>query len=412
MYYFLEIACVISEIWMINWLLNGMFPSRDLPNYVRSVLYVCYCIVLTVLSFIHELPFLRITLNLGIICILGMVLFKVNLIRSFFASVVICALAAFADVLVSSLLLHLGYTMDELMVTGPQRSLYLIATHISLFAFSACVYAVFFKRKETISIKLLLLVLPCWLCGALLCLIYTQQLLDEKSTSPLYQLVLLGMLYTDILFVYQINQLSIREREKQEGKLAEQHYAMQQAYYDQFRIQQEETRALWHDISKLLRAAKLDSNSEELEQLEHMLHSIGHVVDVDNRVISVILNEYVQEATQEEIRLDLDIQVPRELPVSASDLYILLGNTLDNAIEACFSLPHEEREIALKLKLHNRVLFYRIENPYAPSHLERVRGDLHGYGLKNVRRCVEKYQGTIEVKTEGHVFSVSAHLNV
>lgn len=213
-----------------------MFPSRDLPDYVRPVLYVCYCIVLTVLSFIHKLSFLRITLNLGIICILGTVLFKVNPIRSFSASLVICTLAVLADVLAFSLLLHLGYMIDELMFTGPQRSLYLIATHITLFAFTACVYSVFFKRKETISIKLLLLVLPCWLCGALLCLIYAQQLLDEKSTSPLYQLVLLRMLYTDILFVYQINQLSIREREKQEGKLAEQHYAMQQAYYDQFRI--------------------------------------------------------------------------------------------------------------------------------------------------------------------------------
>lgn len=87
--------------------------------------------------------------------------------------------------------------------------------------------------------------------------------------------------------------------------------------------------------------------------MEEMLHSIGHVVDVDNRVISVILNEYVQ--------------VPKDLPVSASDLYILLGNTLENAIEACCSLPNEKREIALKLKLHYRILFYKIENPHTPS---------------------------------------------
>lgn len=98
-----------------------------------------------------------------------------------------------------------------------------------------------------------------------------------------------------------------------------------------------------------------------------MLHSIWHVVDVDNRVISVTLNEHVQKATQEEIRLDLDIQILKELPISASDLYILLGNTLENAIEACCSLPNEKRKIALKLKLHYHILFYRIENPHALS---------------------------------------------
>lgn len=412
MYYCLEIACVISEIWMIDWLLRGMFSLRELPHLIRPVLYSLYCIVLCVLSFIQDLSFLRIALNFGIISALGIILFQANLIRSLFASLVICALAAFTDVLVSSTLLHFGYHIEDLMQCGPERALYLITTHIALFGMAACVNFFLPKGKETVPAKLLLMVFPCWICGALLCLIFARQLLEANFASPLYLLVLLGMLYTDILFVYQVNLLTIREKEKQDWKLAEHHYAMQRAYYDQFRIQQEETRALWHDISKILRAAKLDKGTEALAQVDEMLHDIQNVVDVDNRVVSVILNEYVQEVRQEEIQLDMDIQIPNELPISASDLYILLGNTLDNAIEACCTLPQDERKISLKLRLHNRVLFYRIENSYAPSHLERVRGDMHGYGLKNVCRCVEKYQGSVEIKHDGTLFSLSAHLNI
>lgn len=97
-----------------------------------------------------------------------------------------------------------------------------------------------------------------------------------------------------------------------------------------------------------------------------MLHSIEPVVDVNNRVVSVILGEYVQEARKEDIQLELDVQVPTELPVCASDLYILLGNTLDNAIDACCPLPQADGKITIRLVLHNRVLFYRIESPYAP----------------------------------------------
>lgn len=412
MYYCMEIACVISEIWMIDWLLGSMLSPRALPRWVHAILYSCYCVVLTMLSFRQELSFLRITLNFGIVFALADVLFQANPIRSLFASLVICTLAVFADVVVSSALLHFGFHMEDLMQRGPERALYLITTHIALFGMAACVNFFLPKGKETVPAKLLLMVVPCWLCGALLCLIFAGQLLEANSASPLYLLVLLGMLYSDILFVYQVNLLTIREKEKQDWKLAEQHYAMQRAYYDQFRIQQEETRALWHDISKILKAAKLDKGTEALAQVEEMLHDIQNVVDVDNRVVSVILNEYVQEVRQEGIQLDMDIQIPSELPISASDLYILLGNTLDNAIEACCVLPHDERKISLKLKLHNRVLFYRIENPYAPSHLERIRGDMHGYGLKNVRRCVEKYQGTVAVKHDGSLFSLSAHLNI
>lgn len=297
------------------------------------------------------------------------------------------------------------------MNIGPQRSLYLIATYIVLFAFSACISSVSTLGKNEISIKQLVLVLPCWLCSVLLCLILAWQMLEEKTISPLYLLVLLGMLYTDMLFVYQIRKLSTQEREKREGKLAEHHYAMQQAYYDQFRIQQEETRALWHDISKFLRAAKLEGSNEALNQVEQMLHSIGTVVDVDNRVVSVILNEYAQEAAKADIRLEMDVHIPRELPISAVDLYILLGNTLENAIEACCALPPDERKITIKLKMHNRILFFSIENPYAPSYPERIRGELHGYGLQNVRRCVEKYQGNIEIQKQNNVFCLIAHLN-
>ena len=183
------------------------------------------------------------------------------------------------------------------------------------------------------------------------------------------------------------------------------------SYYDQFRIQQEETRALWHDIRKLLQAAKLEGGGEALDQVEEMLHAVTGVVDVDNRTVSVILNEYAQTASQEGIQLHLDVQIPRELSVTAADLYILLGNTLDNAIEACAALPPEQREINIKLKTHNRILFYEIENPYAPSYGNRVRGGLHGYGLQNVRRCVEKYQGTLEIQKGDNIFRVIAHMN-
>lgn len=413
MYYSVEIACVLSEVWMIHWLLKSMFSLRNQPRWVGVVLYGGYCCVLAALSFMHDISsFVRIGLNLGIIWCLGCVLFSVNPFRSLFASLIVCALAVFADVLASSLLLRFGFSIDSLMQAGSQRSVYLILTHILLFALIACVTALFPSRKENISMKLLILVLPCWLCSALLCMILAKQLFQEKMISPLYLFILLGLLYTDILFVYQIQKISIQEREKQEGTLAEHHYAMQQAYYDQFRIQQEETRALWHDISKLIRGAKLEGSTEALEQVEEMLHSVETVVDVDNRVVSVILNEYAREADHASIRLDMDVQISEELPITAADLYILLGNTLENAIEACCALPPEDRVIVLRLKLHNHILFYKISNPYTPSYPERTRGELHGYGLQNVRKCVEKHKGTMEIEKENQTFCFVAHLNM
>lgn len=412
MYYFVEILCILSEIWIIHWLLKSMFQLRSNFKWETVLLYGCYCCVLTALSFVHNVSsFLRIAINFGGIWFLGCTIFSAGPFRSLFGSLIMCAQATFADVLVSTLFIRLGYHIDALMQAGSQRSLYLITTHIILFALSACVSSLFSSGKEKIPIKLLILVLPCWLCSTLLCMVLAWQLLEEKTASPVYLFILLGMLYTNILFVYQVQRISMQEREHQEGQLAEHHYAMQQDYYDQLRVQQEETRALWHDISKLLRAAKLEGSSETLEHVKEALESAGNVVDVDNRVVSVILNEYIQEAVRSNIQIELDVQIPGEIAITAVDLYILLGNTLDNAIEACCSLPPEERKIHLSLKMHNRILFYKIINPYAPSYPERIRGDLHGYGLQNVRKVVDKHTGTIEIEGSNQMFCLNAHLN-
>lgn len=122
----------------------------------------------------------------------------------------------------------------------------------------------------------------------------------------IYLVALLGLLYADVMVLYDINRLCAQEQDNLHRTLAEHHNVMQQNYYGQFRIQQEETRALWHDISKLIRAA------------------------------------------HEKIEVNLDVSVPIELFVAAVDLYILLRNTLDNAIEACSAVSNSERRIYIQ----------------------------------------------------------------
>ena len=92
-------------------------------------------------------------------------------------------------------------------------------------------------------------------------------------------------------------------------------------------------------------------------------------------------------------------------------VYVLIGNTMDNAMEACQSLPQEQRRISLKLKTHNNILFFEMSNPYTDKHMYRFRNNYHGYGLKNVMRCVEKYNGKTEVSKNEGVFQITAILN-
>ena len=258
----------------------------------------------------------------------------------------------------------------------------------------------------------LLQLIPSWLVAILLC----EEVIRNQSYDSVIVLEILAflwLLYAGILLHQVGNKLENKLRQHLEKQQKAHHYALQEEYYQQLRSKQAETRALWHDLNKYLRAAKAESPSAKaLEQLEAMLNSATEIVDVGNPVLNVILNEYVQMAKATGVELRMKVQVPEKLSVSVADLYILIGNTMDNALEACAYLPPEQRMIDLALRTHNDVLFYKLTNPCASEQPKRDADSVRGHGLQNVRRCAEKYGGTVDWTKENGFFSITAHLNL
>ena len=258
----------------------------------------------------------------------------------------------------------------------------------------------------------LLQLIPSWLVAVLLCEEVIRNC-SYDSVIVLEILAFLWLLYAGILLNQVGNKLENKLHQHLEKQQKVHHYALQEEYYQQLRSKQAETRALWHDLNKYLRAAKAETSSAQaLEQLEAMLGSATEIVDVGNTILNVILNEYAQMAKATGVELRMKVQVPEKLSVSVADLYILIGNTMDNAIEACHALPPEQRMIDLTLRTHNDVLFFKLTNPYVSEQPKQNTDPMHGHGLQNVRRCVEKYGGFADwVKKDGY-FTVTAHMNI
>ena len=412
MYYFVEIACVIAEMWIAHMFLENFYTKKR-----RSILqilgvYGIFGAITAVLSLLPDMSFVRLAVTFVGIWSIALVLFNAKVIQGLLSGVAYCAIVAVNDVISIVSFQLCGVSSDALMASNPARAMLLIVAHVFLFGIIVILGIINRKSNTKMSVRILLPVLPCWVISILLGLVFTWQcIVMGYEWHPLFLAVLIGLLYTNIIMIYFTNKTSEQAQLKKDFEIAEHHYAMQQEYYDQLRVQQEETRALWHDISKYLRASQVDKSGEALQEVQQMLDSITQVVDVNNRVVSVILNEYFQVAKDADVSIDIDVLVPTELFVTAADLYVLLGNTLDNAIEACTELPKEQRRISLKLKKHNSMLYYEISNPYDEKHLHRVRGNYHGFGLKNVAKCVEKYRGKLDVTKSNGIFRVVAHLN-
>lgn len=412
MYYFVEVACVIAEIWMIHMFLGSLFNKRGASLLQGIILYGVFGGIITVLSLQEDMAFARLGVAFAGVWAVSMLIFDARMLQGVLSGVAFCAIVAVTDVGSAIAFQSCGVDSSALMANYASRALYLVANHILLFGIVIIICVINRKSHSSMSIKILLPVSPCWIISIMLCFLFAWQcFVKDFEWHPLFLIVLIGLLYTNIIMIYFTNKTSEQAQIKKDFEIAEHHYAMQQEYYDQLRVQQEETRALWHDISKYLRAAQVDSTSVALTEVQEMLDSISCVVDVNNRIVSVILNEYFQIAKNSGIKVEIDVQVPSELFVTAADLYVLIGNTLDNAIEACVALPEDQRIINLKLKKHNNILFYEVSNPYTEKHLRRIRGNYHGFGLKNVARCVEKYNGKLDITKKNGIFRVVAHLN-
>jgi sensor histidine kinase regulating citrate/malate metabolism len=151
-------------------------------------------------------------------------------------------------------------------------------------------------------------------------------------------------------------------------------------------------------------------------QVTELFDGIGRVVNVGNTVVSAVLNASIQKARRMNIETELDIRVQPDLNISAADLSVIVGNTVDNAIEACALAEAGERKISLQLLQKGAMLYYEIKNPIKKqdpeAETEEKNPKLRGYGLRNVKRCIDKYKGTMNIYSGDTYFAVSIHMNI
>jgi sensor histidine kinase regulating citrate/malate metabolism len=99
----------------------------------------------------------------------------------------------------------------------------------------------------------------------------------------------------------------------------------------------------------------------------------------------------------------------QELPVERYDLCVVLGNMLDNAIEASKKVKvTTDRHIRVHIRSNETALFIRIRNhvdrEVADLRSRKAGPDYHGFGLTNIRRICDKYGGHMTIETEPQTF--------
>ena len=420
MYYILaELTGVVAEILLAHIYFNGFFTKRSHPRWALVGSYIAFGVLLTALAFLPIVSFLRL-----VFCAtgLGMIVYffsRSSVLQAVYASISYSGLYVLNEMLVFGLLALFHIDVQQIMSDARTRTMAIIITHMLLWLCVLIVLAITKRRRTAITLSFLLTLTPGYIAGIVLGLSFCMHVLSGDEVMPVPILVsAIGLLYVNIVIVLYAERAKSASDQKLQAEQAEHHYAMQEQYYTQLRSEQEETRAMFHDINKYMQAMRTlaaEGNAVEVNQMmaetQELFDSLTTVVDVGNSVVSVILNEYREITEDADISFTFDVSVPQNLGISAVDLYVLMGNTLDNAVEACASVPAEERYIRIQMRTYHNILFYQIENPFAEGYPQRSRGKSHGYGLQNVRKCVEKHTGHMSISQDENKFVLSMRLN-
>ena len=219
-------------------------------------------------------------------------------------------------------------------------------------------------------------------------------------------------LITAVIILFTILTLADYERLARENRLA----SLREVYYQGIRREQTQVRTLRHDLRNHLTVLQGLVEYGDREKVQAYLEQIvgspalqGSRQLCENEVANAVVSAKAEEMERNGLIRDLQITLPPDLPVADTDLCALLGNALDNAMEA--ATKAEDKKIFMRCRTDKGMLMLKVRNALAGDEredLSTTKPDQkhHGLGLAGMREIAARYGGILETSTDGGYFEL------
>lgn len=222
-----------------------------------------------------------------------------------------------------------------------------------------------------------------------------------------------------ILFLYDTLYLSFSA--KTEKILLEQQNMAYEKQFDLMQQSLDSVKVIRHDIKNHMIALKSLSNEDTKlnEYIDNIIFSVDSRTvysKSENIIIDSILNYKLQAIANMDIKLDVDIIVPKKLNISEYDMTVILGNLIDNAVTALKNCSGETL-LSVKINYSKSNVIITIINTYN-GEIKEKNGTLltskdsknHGIGLRSVEEAVKRNDGYMKVHYDDKTFKITVLL--
>ena len=246
-----------------------------------------------------------------------------------------------------------------------------------------------------------------------------------ERTDLLSNFIPLVVSTLSILFTYYLIATAIYQTIR--NQQAEKQLAVQREHYRNLNDSINAMKTMRHDLRHHLVTCleflvKKNSTAAEnlLGQLCNHYDDIAFPKVCSNQFADALISHYLKVAQEQGVTVNTNLHLPNNLGIDDQDLCVILGNCLENAVEACSKIPQDQlRFIDIKSTITKNHLVIKIANSFCgsvkrqgDSFVSSKDGDDHGIGLSSVKALTSKYHGYCSIYCEQQVFKVAVFLQL
>lgn len=412
---FLVLTAVV-EVYCYNMLLGTFFkPKFDLKKHYIFLGVICF---LHMINSYLNLNYIQLALILILFLVLSFaydckVYLKFVFTAIFVVDTVVCELVVGA---LSMLLQNTNYYNSD--DQGVEWIVLGIATKFLLYI-TILITKLLHQRKkneqyyDSKSIPLLLL-MPFSSLIILFMLEVALSHMENRSMQVSLLVVLLLLVISNIAEFELLDRQSKYVKDRLELDFLKENMSSQIAHYEAVYNSQQEIRKIKHDSKNAYTAVLAQIKNGKMEEVKKylndtitVLNSSDRIVNTNHPAIDALIQSKLDKCDEKNIKTDFKYFYNEEILVNEIELSVILGNLLDNAIEANENIQ-SEKYINLLISVQNSEINITMENPCEQSNedLKTTKRDRHshGYGVKSITAIAEKYGGTARFTQSNNTF--------
>ena len=263
------------------------------------------------------------------------------------------------------------------------------------------------------------------LAGFLGVITLSEQTVLAIPDDTLYMWTILSVVLMMSVLVFNINRQY--EVEKELAKLKSEQAELLERDYTAVNRAYQVNAKLFHDfhnhigvLRQFLTHERYGEAVRYLDELQAPVRNLTATVWTGDETADYLINSKAAAAEADGIRFQAQVEFPRRTNIRSVDLCAILGNLLDNAIEAARQVPDPPgRTVALTIRRIHQMLVIKVENSFDAAPVQeggelkttKTEGGLHGWGLKSAQTAAEKYDGMVQAGVSGEVFRAVATLS-